>query len=103
MSPFIDKQPGRKVHHPTDPDSILITCKDKEKTIRDTLQYIAQQDYQGELKIIVIDNASTDETSSRAMQAGQEIRGRYRSDLALAADEWQSLFRASCCCFYRCA
>jgi poly-beta-1,6-N-acetyl-D-glucosamine synthase len=69
---LLDKQPKFKVHNPTDSLTILISCKNEEKGIRETIKYIAQQDYEGEIKIIVIDNASTDETSIQAMKAGQD-------------------------------
>ncbi|WP_462410580.1 glycosyltransferase family 2 protein [Neobacillus sp. Marseille-QA0830] len=72
MSLFFDKQPELKVQQPTVPISILISCKDEENRIVDTLRYIAEQDYQGKMKVIVIDNASTDQTGNRARQVGQE-------------------------------
>jgi poly-beta-1,6-N-acetyl-D-glucosamine synthase len=75
---LFDKQPPFKVLHPTDPLSILISCKNEEKGIRDTIKYIAQQDYEGEIKVIVIDNASTDETSSQALKAGQDFHLHLR-------------------------
>ncbi|WP_251554242.1 glycosyltransferase family 2 protein [Neobacillus muris] len=83
MSLFFDKQPELKVQNPTDPVSILISCKNEENGIGDTIQYIAQQDYQGELKIIVIDNASTDQTALQAVEAGKE----YQVDLTVIYEE----------------
>ncbi|MFE8695981.1 glycosyltransferase [Cytobacillus sp. FJAT-53684] len=73
ISLLIEKQPKLKVFNPTDPLSILISCKNEEKGIRDTLKLISQQDYEGELKVIVIDNASTDKTSMMALRAGQDF------------------------------
>jgi poly-beta-1,6-N-acetyl-D-glucosamine synthase len=74
ISLLFDKQPTFKVHHPTDALTILISCKNEAKGISETIKYIAQQDYDGEIKVIVIDNASTDETSTQALKAGQEYQ-----------------------------
>ncbi|MBB6447899.1 glycosyltransferase family 2 protein [Bacillus benzoevorans] len=74
VSLLLDKQPKLKIHNSTKPLSILISCKNEENGIADTLKYISQQDYEGEIKVIVIDNASTDETAIRALQAGQDFK-----------------------------
>lgn len=72
VSLLMDKQPELKVLHPAEPLSILISCKNEEKGIRDTLKYISLQDYEGEIKVIVIDNASTDNTDMEALKAGKD-------------------------------
>ena len=80
---LFDKQPEFKLLNPTDPLSIFISCKNEEKGISDTIRYIAEQDYEGKMNIIVIDNASTDETSKMAWKAGQE----HQLDLKVIYEE----------------
>lgn len=72
LSLLLDKQPKLKIHNSTEPISVLISCKNEEKGIRDTLKYLSFQDYEGEIKVIVIDNASTDKTGFEALKAGQD-------------------------------
>ncbi|WBL16758.1 glycosyltransferase family 2 protein [Sutcliffiella sp. NC1] len=83
FSLFFDNQPKFKVHDPTEPVSIFISCKNEEKGISDTIRHIAKQDYKGDMNIIVIDNASKDLTSSVALKAGQE----YNLDLKVIYEE----------------
>ncbi|WP_307852010.1 glycosyltransferase family 2 protein [Neobacillus rhizophilus] len=73
VSLLFDKQPGFKTLHPAEPVSILIACWNEEKGIDSTLQQIAKQDYTGEIRIIVIDNNSTDLTALVAKQLGDEL------------------------------
>jgi len=80
---LLDKQPELKVIHPKEPLSILISCKNEEKSIKETIKYIAQQDYEGEIKVIVIDNGSTDQTSKMALEAKEE----YHIDLTVIYEE----------------
>ncbi|MFC4798830.1 glycosyltransferase family 2 protein [Neobacillus citreus] len=73
VSLLFDKQPGFNTLHPAEPVSILIACWNEEKGIVSTLQQIAKQDYAGEIRIIVIDNNSTDRTALVANQLGDEL------------------------------
>jgi poly-beta-1,6-N-acetyl-D-glucosamine synthase len=57
---IVDRQPIFKVLDPKEPVTILIACHNEEKTIEWTLTKIAGQDFSGHIKIIVIDNHSTD-------------------------------------------
>ncbi|MFI7586790.1 glycosyltransferase [Spongisporangium articulatum] len=42
--------------------SVLVTCKNSASTLADTLESIAAQTYDGWWEVVVVDNASTDET-----------------------------------------
>ena len=73
ISLLLDKQPKLKVLTPEEPVTILIACHNEEKTIGTTLQYIANQMYKGDIKVIVIDNHSADQTVLMAKRAGEEL------------------------------
>ncbi|WP_424766932.1 glycosyltransferase family 2 protein [Paenibacillus sp. sgz302251] len=70
---LFDKQPALKVPRPTEPITILIACYNEEAGIANTISYIATQDYEGEITVIVIDNNSTDRTAAAAQAAGNEL------------------------------
>ena len=73
VSLLLDKQPKLKVFDPEEPITILIACHNEEKSIGTTLEYIANQSYKGDIKIIVIDNNSTDRTAQVAKQIGENL------------------------------
>jgi poly-beta-1,6-N-acetyl-D-glucosamine synthase len=70
---IVDRQPIFKVLDPKEPVTILIACHNEEKTIEWTLTKIAGQDFSGHIKIIVIDNHSTDRTAETAKNAGVRL------------------------------
>lgn len=70
---LLDRQPKFKTINPKDPVTILIACWNEEENIGEVLEYIKNQDYEGKIKVIVIDNASTDKTFERAKQASEEL------------------------------
>ncbi|WP_429757473.1 glycosyltransferase family 2 protein [Bacillus sp. S14(2024)] len=70
---LLDRQPPLKDPNPIPPLTILIACWNEEKGILDTIRYIANQDYQGKVNIIVIDNNSTDKTAEMAKVAGKKF------------------------------
>lgn len=70
---LLDRQPPFHTEYPTDPVTVLVAARNEEHAIRDTLRYIASQDYTGYIKVFVIDNASSDETESVARSAGMEF------------------------------
>ncbi|WP_145020655.1 glycosyltransferase [Paenibacillus sp. Y412MC10] len=70
---LLDKQPKAKISDPSEHISILIACYNEEAGIKNTLRYIANQDYNGEINVIVIDNNSTDQTAEVAKLAGKEF------------------------------
>lgn len=69
VSLLLDKQPSFKNVNPTEKVTILIAARNEENAIMDTLKYIAGQDYDGDIKVIVIDNGSTDRTKENARAA----------------------------------
>lgn len=71
VSLLLDKQPKFKVCDSEEPVTILIACHNEEKSIGTTLEYIANQSYKGNIRVIVIDNNSTDNTASIAKQVGK--------------------------------
>lgn len=71
MSLLLDKQPSFKVMDPKLPVSIIIACYNEEEAIAQTLKYIKNQDYEGDIEVIVVDNASSDATAQVAREAGE--------------------------------
>lgn len=65
-TPFVNE-------NPTEPVTILIAALNEEKSIADTLKYVGQQDYTGRLRVILIDNGSTDATSRVAREAADQL------------------------------
>jgi poly-beta-1,6-N-acetyl-D-glucosamine synthase len=60
---LLDRRPERRSFDAYPSVSILIAAFDEERSIFDTLQSIASQDYAGEFEAIVIDDGSTDGTA----------------------------------------
>ena len=73
VSLLLDRQPPFKTDYPIDAVTILVAARNEEYTIRDTLRYIAAQDYTGEIMVYVIDNGSSDQTENNAISAGLEF------------------------------
>lgn len=73
FSLLYDKQPKLKIKNPKEPVTIFISCKNEEIRIRETIKFISEQEYNGEIKVIVIDNASTDQTGNEALIAGRDF------------------------------
>ncbi|WHY88600.1 glycosyltransferase [Neobacillus novalis] len=73
VSLLFDRQPAFKTLNPKEPLSILIACWNEEKGIAMTLQQLAKQDYEGLMRIYVIDNNSSDHTAEVSKQAGREL------------------------------
>lgn len=71
MSLLLDRQPKFKTADPDLPITIIIACYNEEEAITNTLSYIKNQDYNGEIRVIVVDNASKDDTSMVAKEAGE--------------------------------
>lgn len=71
---LLDRQPSFKNEQPDTGVTILIAARNEEHSIRDTLRYIKLQDYIGPIRVIVIDNGSTDRTVSAARQAGEVLK-----------------------------
>lgn len=73
MSLIFDRQPRFITTKPNDDVTIIVACRNEEQQINQTLQYIANQDYDGSIHVIVVDNASTDETYRVAQESGKEL------------------------------
>lgn len=73
MSLLLDRQPKFKTADPDLPITIIIACYNEEEAITNTLSYIKNQDYDGEIRVLVVDNASQDDTSMIAKEAGEEF------------------------------
>lgn len=73
MSLLLDRQPPFNVTHPDQPVTILIAARNESERIEDTLRYIAQQDYDGRITVLVVDNNSTDDTVKKAKSAGKVL------------------------------
>ncbi|WP_068786998.1 glycosyltransferase family 2 protein [Paenibacillus phocaensis] len=73
VSLLLDRQPPLPARSPERPVTVLIACYNEERGIRTTLAYLADQEYSGQLKVIVIDNNCSDQTVERAMAAGREL------------------------------
>lgn len=73
VSLIFDRQPPFRTTDPTDSVTIIIACRNEEKSIAHTLGYIKNQDYRGSIRVIVVDNASVDKTAQEARKAGEEL------------------------------
>lgn len=78
VSLLLDRQPKFKSTDPDIPVTIIIACRNEENAIGETLRYIEAQDYTGQIRIIVADNGSTDNTQLATKQAAAKL-GLYVS------------------------
>lgn len=70
---LLDSQPKFEKRKCINEVTIIIACHNEEKGILDTLAYIPKQDFNGSVKIIVVDNASTDNTFQIAKHEGTRL------------------------------
>ena len=73
ISLLLDRQPNFKNESPTEPVTLLVAAYNEEEGIYTTLKYVADQDYTGDIHIIVINNNSTDKTDEEVMRAKSEF------------------------------
>ncbi|MGG1678240.1 glycosyltransferase [Neobacillus sp. NRS-1170] len=73
ISLLLDRQPSFKIQFPKDEITILIAAHNEEDKIFQTLKYIDKQDYSGKLKVMVINNCSTDHTVQETLKAKKEL------------------------------
>ena len=66
---LLDRHPPLIALHPTVPVTVLVAARNEAATITETLDYLAAQDYDGDLRIYLVDNGSTDGTSDVARTA----------------------------------
>jgi poly-beta-1,6-N-acetyl-D-glucosamine synthase len=73
LSLLLDKQPAFKNEFPSDKVTVLIAAYNEEGQIFQTLNYLDKQDYQGKIKVIVINNGSKDRTVDEVGRAMKEL------------------------------
>src|SRR3954447_1133367 len=66
---LFDRQPALVAVHPTTPVTVLVAARNEADTIAETLEYLGAQDYDGHLRVLLIDNGSTDDTEEIARAA----------------------------------
>lgn len=59
---------------PTDTVTILIAAYNEENGIYSTLEHIEKQEYEGHIKVVVINNNSSDDTVKEIMRAKKELK-----------------------------
>ncbi len=74
ISLILDKQPNFKNEFPTESVTLLVAAYNEEKAIYNTLKYVADQDYTGEIQVIVINNNSSDQTTEEVLRAKKELK-----------------------------
>src|SRR5690606_36837377 len=84
------RQPPFKTEWPDKPLTILIACRNEKDKIANTLRYIQQQDYSGKIKVVIVDNGSTDGTAAVARQAAESLG----LDLRIVREETPGKFNA---------
>ena len=86
----LDKQPSFKDEYPTKSITVLIAARNEGAKIASTIDYIAKQDYNGSIKVIIIDNGSKDNTTINALTAGKALE----LDLSVIREENPGKFNA---------
>lgn len=70
---LLDRQPKFKIENPIDEITILVAAYNEEDGIFDTLRYIKDQEYDGKINTIVINNNSSDNTVKEIYRARKEL------------------------------
>lgn len=60
---LVDRQPVITNKDPREPVTVIIAAHNEEDGIYNTLSYLEKQDYAGDLKIIAVNNRSSDNTA----------------------------------------
>lgn len=81
-SVLLDRQPKLVNARPTTPITVLIAARNEVDAIGGTVEYLARQDYDGALHVVLIDNGSTDGTAERARAVAVE----YDLDLTVLVE-----------------
>lgn len=69
---ILDRQPQYRDEEPEDV-TLLIAAYNEEASIYNTLEYIVEQDYKGNIRTIVINNNSNDRTREEVERAAKEL------------------------------
>lgn len=70
---LLDRQPPLRSPRPRRAVTLLVPAHNEAERIGDTLSYLAKQDYDGPMQVMVIDNASHDGTLDAARQAASSL------------------------------
>jgi len=73
LSLILDRQPKLKNEFPSDDVTLLVAAYNEERSIFNTLKYVADQDYEGIINVIVINNNSTDNTVKEVIKAKKDL------------------------------
>ncbi len=67
-----------KKYEKTDEDTTVITCAhNEEETIIETIEYIYKQNYAGHIRLLIIDNCSTDGTAKKVKKYAEKYAEKY--------------------------
>jgi len=72
-SMFLDRQPRLSTEHPTTAVTVLIAARNEAAGIGETVRYLADQDFDGPYRVILVDNGSTDGTADIARTRAEEV------------------------------
>lgn len=72
ISLLLDRQPPLSALHPTTPLTVLVAARNEAGRIGVTLRYLAAQDYDRPLAVVLVDNGSDDGTAAVARAAAAE-------------------------------
>lgn len=73
ISLLLDRQPRFKNLHPKKDVTVLIAARNEGARIESTLKYISAQDYIEKVKVLMVDNGSSDDTVEKAEKAAFEL------------------------------
>ncbi len=69
---LMDRRPRYRLHENLPPVTVLVAAYNEEDCIAETIASIVEQDYAGEVEVIVIDDGSTDATARRVREVQRE-------------------------------
>jgi biofilm PGA synthesis N-glycosyltransferase PgaC len=69
----LDDPPALEIAHPTTPVTVVMTAHDQPKAVVVGLAYLAAQDYDGPVSVLLVDRASTDDTVAEARRAATQL------------------------------
>lgn len=70
---LVDRQPVIKNKDPREPVTVIIAAHNEEDGIYNTLSYLEKQDYAGDLKIVAVNNRSSDNTALEIERAKRDF------------------------------
>src|SRR5579875_932385 len=80
---LLDRQPPLPDTSPLLGVTVILPAHNEESRIADTLTYLSRQDYAGDIRVILVDNASTD----RTREVAEEAVGRLGLHLTYLREE----------------